>query len=323
MRIMLIGSVVYSYAALKELLPYKDKIVGALGLDEKYSKEVSDYYPIHIFAKENSITSFAFKNINDNVEIIKSLKPDLIFVIGLSQVVSKEILSLPKFGCVGFHPTPLPKMRGRAPIPWMIILGIKKSAATLFYLDEGVDSGDIIDQENYDIGENDYAIDVYNKVLMALEKLIRKNVPLLLGNKAPRIQQDHSRATYLSKRTISDGLIDWGATAENIYKLVRAVSKPYPGAYTYYEGVKFIIWRAELIETQKYIGLPGQIVDVIGGNILVATGKGILGIKEFEFSEERKKKLRISHKFGLDFEEEIFFLKKKLLELESKKGGLK
>jgi len=313
MRIVIIGSVLYSFAVLKALLPHKEHIVGVFGLDEKYSKNVSDYYPIHIFAKEHSIRSFTFCKVNDNktVTVIKRLKPDLIFVIGLSQIISKEILDIPKFGCIGFHPAPLPKMRGRAPIPWMILLGVRESAVTLFYLDENVDSGDIIAQEKYYIEETDYAIDVYNKILVALERIIKNYFPLLLNGKTPRVPQDDSKATYLAKRVPSDGLINWNNSSNNILCLIRAVSKPYPGAYSFYEGEKIIIWRAKSLDSKKYIGLPGQIVDIKDDNLYVTTGNGLLFINNYEFTGNSPK-IKIGHKFGIDFEKEILYLKKKI-----------
>jgi len=318
-RIVFVGSVLSSYYALKAMLSYKENIVGVFGLNKIYSKRVSDYYPINEYAEKNDIPSFTFRNINDEdtVKKIKKLNPDLIFVIGLSQIVSKEILDIPKFGCIGFHPTPLPKMRGRAAIPWMILLGVRESMATLFYMDENVDSGDIIAQEKYYIEETDYAIDVYNKVCIVLEKLIKENLPLLLNGKVHRVPQNQAEATYLAKRVPSDGLIDWNNDANSILRLIRAVSKPYPGAYSFYEGRKVIIWHARSLDTKRYIGLPGQIVDIKRDNLYVMTGSGLLSVNDYEFTEIHPK-IKIGHRFGVNFAEEIASLKKRVLLLELK-----
>jgi len=322
MRIVFIGSVLSSFHALRSIikmnLNYPVDIVGVFGLNKAFSVGVSDYYPIHEYAKKNNLPSFTFKKINEEKTVIqiKELNPDLIFVIGLSQIVSKEILSIPKVGCVGFHPTPLPKMRGRAAIPWMILLGVKESAATLLFLDEGIDSGDIIDQEKYFVEETDYAWDVYNKACIALETLIERNLPLFVRGKIKRIPQNGKEATYLSKRVSSDGLIDWNNSSEYISRLIRAVSRPYPGAYSFYEGKKIIIWRANrLQDNERYIGLPGQIVDIVNGKIYVATGYGLLSIDEYEFDSELPK-IKIGHKFGVDVINELIGLQNKISFLE-------
>jgi methionyl-tRNA formyltransferase len=322
-KIVFIGSVLSSYRALQSIFKmrseYATDIVGVFGLDETFSKKVSDYYPIHKYAEKIGIPSFTFRNINneDTIKKIKKLNPDLIFVIGLSQIISKEILEIPQIGCIGFHPTPLPKMRGRAAIPWMILLGVRESAATLFFLDENVDSGDIIDQVKYVIEENDYAIDVYNKVCIALETLIERNFPLLINGKISRIPQNEKESTYLSKRVPSDGLINWNNSSDSILRLIRAVSKPYPGAYSFYEGRKVIIWKASSLDLkEKYIGLPGQIVDIVNGNLYVATGAGLLSIESYEIVGNFCR-INIGHKFGVNLTEEIMSLKKRVSLLES------
>ena len=323
MRIVFIGSVFSSYRALQSIFKMRSQyiidIVGVFGLDETFSKKVSDYYPIYEYAEENCIPSFTFRNINDGdtIKKIKKLNPDLIFVIGLSQIISKEILDIPKFGCIGFHPTPLPKMRGRAVIPWMILLGVRESAATLFFLDEKVDSGDIIDQERYFIEETDYAGDVYNKVCVALETLIERNFPLLIAGKISRIPQNEKEATYLSKRVPSDGLINWNDSSNSILRLIRAVSKLYPGAYSFYEGKKIIFWKANSLEaSERYVGLPGQIVDIVDKNIYVATGAGLLSVESYEFVGDFCK-INIGQKFGVDLVNEMMNLKNRVFLLES------
>jgi methionyl-tRNA formyltransferase len=326
MRVVFVGSVLSSFHALRSIIKVSSKypidIVGAFGLDKAFSVGVSDYYPIHEYAKENNIPFFTFKKINEEktVSQIKDLAPDLIFVIGLSQIISKEILSIPKIGCVGFHPTPLPKMRGRAAIPWMILLGVKESAATLFFLDEGIDSGDIIDQEKYFIEEDDYAWDVYNKACVALETLVERNLPLLAEGKVTRIPQNEKEATYLSKRVPSDGLINWDNSSDSILRIIRATSRPYPGAYSFYKGKKVIIWRASKPQNnERYTGLPGQIVDIVDGKIYVATGYGLLSIDEYEF-DSNLLKIKIGNKFGVDVINELMSLQNEVSLLKYELG---
>ena len=128
--------------------------------------------------------------IEDSVEKIKEINPDLVIMCGWRQIITKELLEIPKLGWIGFHPTLLPKGRGPAPIINSILEGWKKSGLTMFYLTEGVDDGDIIGQDEFPISKNDHAMDVYNKVIQAGKNLVRKYLPLVVKENAPRAKQD-------------------------------------------------------------------------------------------------------------------------------------
>ena len=187
------------------------------------------------------------EDINENKDTLERLDPDLVVMCGWRQIVNKDVLEIPEKGFVGFHPTLLPVGRGSAPIINSIIEGFKDSGLTMFYAAEGLDDGDIIGQEGFQIGEDDYASDVYEKVIDTGRKLIRKYLPLLAEDKAPRIPQDNSKATYFKKRSPDDNKIELrGEDLETAYRKIRALSHPYNGAFIEKEGKKLIIWRAEL-----------------------------------------------------------------------------
>lgn len=298
MKAILIGSVGSSKLVLEEMINSKFPIEMVFSLDEAYSKNVSGYQPIHETAEENDIPYRKFKNINDieNVEIIKEINPNYIFVIGLSQLIGREIIEAAQNGVIGYHPTPLPKMRGRAAAAWQILLGIKESKCTLFFIDEGMDSGDIIGQEDYIIEDTDYIVDVGRKSKDALKSLLKKVLPQLLDNTIKPIVQNEDEATYLLKRAPEDGLIDWNQSAKKIQTLIRAVSKPYPGAYSKYRGKhKVIFWRADYIDNKKYIGLPGQIAFKTQDFIDIVCGDGLLRV--YELQNEDNINLTVGHKF--------------------------
>lgn len=298
MKSILIGSVDSSRLVLEEMIASNFPIDMVFSLHEQYSKNVSGYEPIHELAKEFNIPYVKFKNINDesNVKLIESLKPDFIFVIGLSQLVSKEIINLAKKGTIGFHPTPLPKYRGRAPIVWQILLGVQESKCTLFFIDEGTDSGDIIAQEDYFIGEQDYAMDVQVNSNKALKRLLHKVLPKILDGSFQRIKQDEDEATYLLKRTPEDGMINWNNPVASIQCLIRAVSKPYPGAYSLYQNKhKFIFWKADILENSKYYGIPGQIVNSTAEFIDVICVDGILRV--YDYTNLDNVKITVGNKF--------------------------
>ena len=151
---------------------------------------------------------------DENINIIQKIKPDYVFVIGLSQLIDKRILDIPSRGCVGFHPTPLPKFRGRAAMVWQILLGIHETKCTLFMLDEGMDSGDILDQEDYIIEDRDYAEDVERKLCDALRRLSNRVLHGLKNQTIIPRKQNEDEATYLLIRRPEDGLIDWREPVE-------------------------------------------------------------------------------------------------------------
>ena len=298
MKTILIGSVTTSRLLLEAMIEMKFPISYVFSLDEQYSEDVSDYSPIHLTAKENNIPYKTFRKIKDqeNVDIIKSIEPDYIFVIGLSQLVSDEIIKAAKVGCVGFHPAPLPKFRGRAANVWQQLLGMKESKSTLFFIDNGVDSGDIIGQETYYIGDNDYAQDVCDNIDVAAIKAARRVFQEIMDGTLKPIKQDDSKATYTLKRTPEDGLIDWSLPIDKLHLFIRAISKPYPGAFSMYDGKhKVIIYRAEKLENTMYYGFNGQIANIESDYFDIVCDGGLLRVTEYENVDNVK--LILGHRF--------------------------
>jgi len=285
LKSVLIGSVGSSKIMLEEIIKLNFPINMVFSLDENYSKNVSGYYPLHELARKHNIPYRKFKKINepDHILKLKNINPDYIFVIGLSQLIGKEIIDAAKIGVIGYHPADLPKHRGRAPIVWQILLGVKYTKCTLFFIDEGIDSGDILGQEEYVIEDTDYAIDVSLKCRKAFRKLIAKVLSQILSETLKPIKQDEGEATYLLKRIPEDGLIDWDEPVEKIQRLIRAVSKPYPGAFSNYKGKhKVIFWRADYLENKKYIGIPGQIAHKKKDYIDIVCIDGLLRVFDYE-----------------------------------------
>ncbi|AOT70138.1 methionyl-tRNA formyltransferase [Geosporobacter ferrireducens] len=299
MKSILIGSVgSSSKTLLQEMVRLNFPVEMVFSLDEQYSLNVSGYYPIHQLAEKHNIPYRKFKRINDkeHTVLIKEINPDYIFVIGLSQLIGKEIIESAKKGVIGSHPTPLPKFRGRAAMVWQMLLGIKESKCSMFFIDEGIDSGDIIGQEDYFLENTDYAIDAERKVTEAFGRLARRILPEIMNNNLKSIKQNEEEATYLLKRLPEDGLINWQEPVEQIHRLIRAVSKPYPGAFSYYDGKdKVVFWRADFMENKKYIGLPGQIAKKTEEYLDVVCIDGLLRIYDFECTNSIK--IREGYKF--------------------------
>ncbi|MEW6482423.1 MAG: formyltransferase family protein [bacterium] len=198
---------------------------------------------------EFGIEVFEIEMINEEVALIEKLNPDLMVVCGWRQIIKKEVLGIPRLGVIGFHPTLLPYGRGSAPIINTILEGIKESGVTMYYLSEGLDDGDIIAQEKFSIDPIDHAQDVYMKVIKAGKVLVKQYLPLVINQSAPRRPQDSSKVYIFKKPKLQDNKIDFEKDSiDNIYAKVRALSKPYKGAYIEKNGKRLIIWRAELKE---------------------------------------------------------------------------
>ena len=284
-KIVFVGSVDSSDEALKTLIKENIQIDLVCSLNPEKAINVSDYCPIHQTAEKNNIPYLLFNNINDTeiVETIRKVEPDYIFVIGLSQIIKKELINIPKQFVVGFHPTALPHHRGRAAIPWQILLGEKESSITFFRIDQGMDSGDVLFCEKYSIEMSDYASDVYRKVVEAMVIALKENIHNLLEGRIfpkPQIEKDSS---YLLIRRPHDGLLDWGRATEYILRIIRATSHPYPGAYSYIGEKKIIIYRAEKYELKQcYIGYNGQIAEITDeGNLIILTVDGSIKVTEY------------------------------------------
>lgn len=274
MRIAFIGTVEFSWHCLEEMLSLGANVVLAAYVDPAYAGRISDYRPLDDLCGDHGVRAVTFRRISDpqTIEVIREAKPAVIFVLGLSQLVQADLLALPAAGCIGSHPALLPANRGRAVIPWSILLHHERGGLSLFYLTPEVDAGDIVAQASWPITGRDTAASLYRKMVAAGRRLIREYLPAITACAAPRIPQDHSKATHLPQRTPADGLIDWTQSAEKIHDLIRATTHPYPGAFTHLEGRKVICWSGRRVRRAR--GAPGEIVAVEGASVLVAAGDG-------------------------------------------------
>lgn len=297
MNAIVIGSVQSSQVVLEALLRSSIEVAMVFSLDESVSADVSGYHPIHEVAEANNVPYRKYIKINDeaNVRLIEEINPDYIFAVGFSQLIGERIIKAAKHGVIGYHPTPLPKFRGRAAMVWQVLLGVRESACTMFFIDEGMDSGDIIAQEPYFIDDDDYADDLERKLYVCAKALAEKTIKKLEALPVEVTRQNEDEAVYLLRRTPEDGIIDWNEPIDKIRRLIRAVSHPYPGAFSYYDGVhKIIIWRADILPNTKYIGINGQIARIDETGLYIVCKDGLLHVTDFENTDNVK--LFVGHK---------------------------
>ncbi len=203
------------------------------------------------FCNVHNIPLLKSAHIN-NEECVQSIKEheiDWLFIIGWSQIATETLLLSPTKGVLGMHPTLLPKGRGRASLPWAIIKDLKQTGVTLFKLDEGVDTGDILDQEIIPLNKYTTATELYGLVNESHVELIKKIFPKLQSNTVKLVTQNNEQATEWPGRSPYDGEIDLTGSIFNAEKLIRAVTRPYPGAYVTIDGVKIIIWESKIMQT--------------------------------------------------------------------------
>lgn len=274
MRIVLIGTVGSTLVTLKTMVEINVHPIYLFTLDSIKSKRHSDYVDLKPIAKQHNIPVKEIVSINDSetLSLISSLEPDYVLVIGWSQLCSKEFIMIPRKGVIGYHPSLLPENRGRAVIPWTILQQKNETGSTLFWIDEGMDSGDVVAQKSFTISKDETATSLCQKHMECLKKLLIYSVPKMLDDTVPRKPQDQNQATYCAKRTPSDGYIDWNMPAEYVWTLIRALTHPYPGAFTFYNQKKVIIWEADYIGEAPYHGLPGQIQNKTSEGILIQCG---------------------------------------------------
>lgn len=204
-------------------------------------------------AAQHSIPVFAPDDLNHPlwVEKIKAMQPDMLFSFYYRNMIKTPLLEIPKQGCFNLHGSLLPKYRGRAPINWVLVNGETETGVTLHHMTIKPDDGDIVAQSKIAISNDDTAQTLNEKLVSLAGEMLNQCLPQLKNGNAPRISQNHSQATYFSGRKPEDGEIHWNKSANEIRNLVRAVTQPYPGAFTFAGNRKILIWQATILDVQS------------------------------------------------------------------------
>lgn len=285
-RVVFIGCVDFSAALLGKLVSVPEaEVVGVVSRES--SSFNSDFCSLKPQAEAAGIPCFLDSGNHQQqmVDWMKPLSPDFVYCFGWPYLLHADALAIPSEGTIGYHPTALPKNRGRHPIIWTLVLGLTETASTFFFMDEGADSGDILSQEPLSVTKEDSAETLYARLKETAINQIGQFTPRLASGQYSRVPQDSSLSNSWRKRSKEDGKIDWRMPAEGIYNLVRALTNPYPGAHFELHGSDTKVWLCEVL-TEHYSKReldnvePGQVLASAAGGVDVRCGNGVVRLKK-------------------------------------------
>ena len=215
------------------------------------------------------------------IDSLRAVQPDLIIVVAYGQILPKSVLEIPRLGCINVHTSLLPRWRGAAPIQYTILHGDRETGVTTMYMDEHMDTGDIILQRAQLIHADDTSATLHDRLAKLGADLLVETVGLIAEGKAPRAKQDETRATYAKKITKDDGRIDWTRSAVEIERQVRAFN-PWPGTHTRLGDLLLKVWKIEVVEGVS--GNPGELLS----GFVVATSQGGVRIRELQPANSKR-----------------------------------
>lgn len=304
MRVIFMGTPDFAVGALNSIIEAGHEVVLVVTQEDKpkgRGKEIQ-FTPVKEAALAHGIEVYQPHRVKteDSVAKLREYNADVFVVAAYGQILSKEILDMPKYGCVNIHASLLPKYRGAAPIQWSIIDGEKITGVTTQMMAEGIDTGDILDTLEVEIAADETGGSLFDKLTVAGSEIILETLKKLENGTATRTPQDDSKSSYAKMLDKKLGDLDFSKPADELERLVRGLN-PWPSAYTRYNGKTLKIWKSEVID-KEYAGECGQIVDKTKKAVIVKTGKGALAITELQL-EGKKRMTTESYLCGAGFEE--------------------
>jgi methionyl-tRNA formyltransferase len=283
-RILFFGYSEVGYECLSLLLERGDNVVALFTHEDNPNEKIWFKTPA-VAAREKGIPIHTPEKVNtpEWIQRVAALRPDLILSVYYRNMISSKILALPRLGAFNMHGSLLPKYRGRAPINWAILHGEPRLGMTLHRMVKSADAGAIVDQDGVDIDPRDTAEQAFRKVMPCARRVLARQIDALLAGTARETPQDDAQATYFGGRKPEDGRINWTQTSRQIFNLIRAVTDPYPGAFSDIGAARLMVWWAEPDSpaTRGRRGQPGEVLSVVP--LLIATGDGALELTRTEW----------------------------------------
>jgi methionyl-tRNA formyltransferase len=290
MKVIFMGTPDFSVGTLEEIIKAGHEVALVVTQPDKPKGRGNavQYTPVKECAIAHGIEVYQPKRIREPecVEYLASFHADIFIVVAFGQILSQELLDMPRFGCMNVHASLLPKYRGAAPIQWAVINGEKVSGVTTMRMDIGVDTGDMIAKREVPLADDETGGSLFEKLSEVGAKLCVESMKQIGDGTVIYTPQDHEQATHTRMIQKELGHVDWSRPAEEIERLVRGLN-PWPSAYTHLDGKTLKIWKSKVVsETNEYA--PGCIAAVEKDAILVQTGKGILALTEIQLEGKKR-----------------------------------
>ncbi len=311
MKIVYMGTPDFAVGPLKALVEAGHEIVAVVSQPDKPKGRSSQLVPppVKAYAMTQDLPVFQPEKIKtpEAVERLREYGADLFVVAAFGQILSKEILEMPKYGCINIHASLLPKYRGAAPIQWSIIDGEQETGVTIMQMDVGLDTGDILTTKVVPIEDEDTGESLFDKLCVAGSELLIETIPQIEAGTITPTAQNDAESTYAKMLTKELGNIDFSKSAKEIWYLVRGLNS-WPSAYTYYNNKTMKIWRAKPVAENSQLP-AGTLVKKDKESIYVQTGEGMLQILEIQLEGKKRMSVRdfmLGHSFetGIRFESE-------------------
>lgn len=298
MRILFMGTPDFAVPSLRALIENSYNVVGVVTQPDrpKGRKQVLTPTPVKILAEEYGLPVYQPERVSspDFVALLRTLDLDLIVTAAFGQLLSPEVLAIPRLACLNVHASLLPKYRGGAPIHWSVINGEEVTGVTIMEMAEKLDAGPIYSQVEIPITEDDTTGLVYDKVTQAGASLLIETLPGIINQEIKAIDQDHSQATFAYNVNREDEKIDWTKSNKEIYNHIRGLA-PWPGAYTNYQGQVMKLWQARIYEVTDVSSIesgkvyePGEVVYLDQEGPVIQTGQGMILLLEVQPAGKKK-----------------------------------
>lgn len=293
MRVVFMGTPDFAVGTLEAILAAGHEVVGVFTQPDKPKGRGKNmqFPPVKETALAHGLPVYQPEKIREAsfVDTLRKMEPEVIVVVAFGQILTKEILDMPKYGCINVHASLLPKYRGSAPIQWAVINGEKESGVTTMLMNEGIDTGDMLKKAVVPLDEKETGGSLFDKLADEGAKLLVETLKDLEQGTITRTPQQEEEATHVKMLDKKMGLIDFSKSAVEIERLIRGLN-PWPSAYTGYKGKTLKIWDADVVD-KEMDGEVGQVVEVSKHELFIKTGKGLLSLQEVQL--EGKKRMDI------------------------------